>query len=120
MKLDTLIHNHGPCANVEISRDQDIALFGFFSSGLSVIECFSFALYSLGSFSHQGEFPLDNKSLKRVAPNSVAKSYQKIHPDFVITQVLNEIIQDDKYQKWKRIRNVLTHRTVPRRLSENW
>ena len=114
-KYHAFIQEHGPAPITDASRNQEVVLFGFFSSGLSVIECFSFSLYALGAYLNEKSFPLDDSSLRKVKPELVNSLYEVNYSNLSITATISTLISDEMYKRWKRIRNVLTHRAVPPR-----
>ena len=64
---------------------------------------------------NEKSFPLDDNSLRRVKPELVNSLYAANYSNLPITATINTLISDELYKRWKRIRNVLTHRAVPAR-----
>jgi len=100
---------------VEIEYQQERALFGFFTSGLASIECFAFALYSLGACLSESDFAVDDNALKGVSPERVTRLYSRLWPDSAISYQLELLAKDERYRRWKRIRNIVSHRASPPR-----
>ena len=110
-----LVSEYGEGPPTEVRYLQEKALFGFFTSGLAAIECFSFALHALGAHVSSGRFPIDDKSLRQVTPTSVSKKYRSQWPNSALSESLSNLVEDSQFELWKDIRNVLSHRAAPPR-----
>ena len=104
--------------NFEGLHFQEKALFGFFVSGLSVIESFCYGAFMVGALIDQLAFPIaDDKALRGINPGSTAKAYQnsKVAGE-PLAKLLAGLVDDDEYKKWVNVRNVLAHRLTPGRI----
>lgn len=111
----TSIRNTSNARSVVGQHQQETALFGFFTSGLAVLEATYYALHAIGSMLRPADFPITPRKLKGVTPSSTCKAYEAaFHTDPIIA-VLNGVINDTAYQELKDIRNVIAHRIVPGR-----
>lgn len=96
---------------------QERELFGFFTTGLSTIECFCYSLYSIASIINSKEFPIDDASLRYVTPSNVKNKFSKDEA-FKYSKIkieLEKLIGEEKYNEWCSIRNILVHRSSPGR-----
>ena len=95
---------------------QERCLFGFFASGLASLECISFSLHAAAAHSRPTVFKCDNRSLRSVSPESVAKALAREWPTEALAKSLGGLVADGGFRDWKELRNVLSHRMVPPRL----
>jgi hypothetical protein len=101
-----------PRSNKEQRQVQEEALFGFFSTALSVIECACFSLYCLARTSNPRAFPDHEKNM---TPTSLLARLKKAHPAAPLTISLGALLTDPRFAKLSDIRNVLAHRGTPGR-----
>lgn len=109
----------GAAPPVDTVFRQERALYGFFVTGLSCLESFSFALNALGAYykpaARPDEFAVSHDRLRHVGLPSVAASLHRCWPGALISEQTTKLIKDDTFRVWNRIRNVLSHRVVPPR-----
>ncbi len=84
---------------------QDKALFGFFSCGLSAIECVCYSLYLIEAMIKPEKFPITEKALKSINPKDFAETYATEFHSKALYNITNSV----EYRQWSEIRNVLTH-----------
>lgn len=90
---------------------QEKNLFGFFVTGLSVIESVIYGLYAIASVIKPHYFPITKEEdLKRVTPENTTDKLKRYFKSQRITVVLKKLINDKDYEYWKKIRNILIHR----------
>lgn len=95
---------------------QERLLFEFFSSGFSVFESLFYGLFALGVFLDPKFFSLlTAKDQQMVTPSRTKAAFVKAFPGDVILNELDALLADTAYQRWREIRNVLTHRAAPGR-----
>lgn len=112
----TLMKSHGSAPKPEERYLQEKALFDFFSAGFSVFECAFYGLYAIGAFLKQEIFVLSSaRDQQQVSPAKTRDAFTKAFPADPILSAFAALFADPKYQEWREIRNVLTHRTAPGR-----
>lgn len=95
---------------------QERGLFGFFVSGLSVVESFSYALYFIGSILDAARFPISTEEdLRNVNPGRTANRFQAAFPGSDISDVVSNVVKSNSFTEWKLVRNILAHRSTPGR-----
>jgi hypothetical protein len=95
---------------------QEKNLFGFFSTGLSAIECLSFGLYAIGSIIDLTRFPaFTDRDVQNINPKSNAEKYGAAFTNDPLEIALNALIASTEYREWKKMRNVLVHQSHPGR-----
>lgn len=95
---------------------QERELFGFFVSGLSVIDSTCYALFAVGSMLDVQTFPIatsDDK--KKITSEMTADKFGSAFKSERISSVLRQLIDSKDYQEWKTIRNIISHRSAPPR-----
>jgi len=92
---------------------QERELFGFFVTGLSTIEAFSYGLYFLLSVEHPDSFPVDNR--RAITVKKTTGCLRAALPDEPLTPRLEDLLIDQTFISWEEIRNVLAHRGAPGR-----
>ncbi len=106
---------------VSLSHDQmqlqEEYLYIFFTNGLSAIESFFYAMFAFGALVYPTKFPMsDYKQLQLINSSLVQKKYASEFPCCPISVVLTSLVSCDAYYKnWRKIRDILAHRLVPRR-----
>lgn len=95
---------------------QDEALFGFYTSALSALECLHFSLYAAAALVRPDEFPhvsLENAAaLRQVSVATTVKSFRAAFPDDTITLRMISVEHDPEYRDLKTMRNILAHRAA--------
>ena len=116
---DTFIDSlktYGTAPEPEERYQQEKSLFGFFSSGFSTFESLFYGLFTIGAFVAPAAFPLlTPKDQQQVSPTRTKDAFTKAFAtDPIVTAITGTLAAPD-FQKWREIRNVLTHRTAPGR-----
>jgi hypothetical protein len=112
----SLLDKHGASPPAQERYLQEKALFEYFSSGFSVFESFFYGMYSICAFTDPVKFVLASpKDQQRVSPSSTKQAFDKAFVGDPILSVFNDLFADPEYQRWREIRNILTHRTAPGR-----
>jgi len=94
---------------------QERELFGFFVTGLSTIESLCYSLYAIASILDQNNFPITERELRNVYPETVCLKFYDYYNNENITNELKKLINSQNYKEWKNIKNILAHRSVPGR-----
>jgi hypothetical protein len=92
---------------------QERELFGFFVSGLTTIECFAYSCYALGAVLDVASFPIEN--LRALTVKTTSNRFAQCFPNDPISQTLVKLIKDKEYKDWVDARNILAHRSLPKR-----
>ena len=92
---------------------QERALFLFFVNGLSSIESLLFGLFAIASIIKPDDFPLSTEQdLKRINPFFVRKKFKNLFPNHDIARQIDELLNNQEYKDFKKIRNILSHRAA--------
>lgn len=95
---------------------QEEALFNFFSNGFAALEAMFYGLFAVGSFIDSGAFPLTTrKDQQRVSPSHTNETFKRAFPNDLLLDAFVCLFSDPAYQRWRDMRNVLTHRAAPGR-----
>jgi hypothetical protein len=95
---------------------QERHLFGFFTNGVSLFESFFYAMFAIGGLICPADFSLTTDADKRkITPSNTRKLYEIAFKGDGILSAFDSVLDDDKYQQWKDIRNILSHRMAPGR-----
>lgn len=95
---------------------QEEALFSFFSNGFAAFEAMFYGLFAIGSFIDPQAFPLITpKEQQRVSPSYTADAFKRAFANDPILDAFTTLFADASYQRWREMRNVLTHRAAPGR-----
>lgn len=95
---------------------QERLLFDFFSSGFSAFECVFYGCYAIGNFLMPENFLLESaKEQQQVSPSRTRDAFLKAFPGDQLLMDINKLFMDQEYQRWREIRNILTHRAAPGR-----
>lgn len=95
---------------------QEEALFNFFSNGFAAFEAMFYGLFAVGSFIDPKAFLLTTpKEQQRVSPSHTADAFKRAFPNDPILDAFTNLFADPSYQRWREMRNVLTHRSAPGR-----
>ena len=92
---------------------QERELYGFFVTGLTVIESFYYGCYVIASMINGDGFPMDNP--RSIQVSSTADKFVKNFAQKPITRELDSLRNNDAFKRWSLIRNVLAHRVNPAR-----
>ena len=106
----------GPIPRLRYEQERD--LFGFFSSGCSVVDAFSFGMFAIGAMLMPTAFPLDTeREERRVDPNYCFGNYSNAFSGDPFLTVLQLISKngDPDWTTFSSVRNVLTHGAAPPR-----
>ncbi len=96
---------------------QERNLFGFFITGLSVIESACYGLYAIASMLDDVYFPIRKAGHKKaISPESTADRFRTTFPTEALSRALNKMVNSQEYEDWKEIRNILAHRGSPGRV----
>jgi hypothetical protein len=80
-----LRHGGSPSSLERHGQERD--LYGFFVTGLSVIESFCYGLYSIAAMLRSDRFPITtNENKKNVEPNMVAAKFASVYPQEPVTR----------------------------------
>jgi hypothetical protein len=96
---------------------QERELFGFFVTGLSVLESIAYSVFALCSMVNAQAFPMQTAQDRRRV--GLAETEKRLLANFPGEQLTNDFrycLDDTEFQQWKDIRNTLAHRTSPPRL----
>lgn len=111
-----LLKTYGTAPEPEERYQQEKSLFGFFSSGFSTFESLFYGLFTIGAFIAPAAFPLlTPKDQQQVSPIRAKDAFKKAFATDPIITVITGILADPDFQRWREVRNVLTHRTAPGR-----
>jgi hypothetical protein len=101
-------------------------LFGFFVTGLSVIESFFYGLHAIAAMTGSSDFPMESDAEHRkVNPENTISRFETAFPAEPILGSFASIRKKDDdgkvvntppYEEWRDIRNVLAHRSAPGRI----
>lgn len=86
---------------------QEIALFTFFSSGLSALECLGYGLYFVAAIVDPAAF---TRPPDKIWFHDVANAYQERFESDSIAGELARVNGSTELESWRRARNVLVHR----------
>jgi hypothetical protein len=110
------IMKHGNSPSPEERYGQERALFGFFTSAISTVDCFFYSTYWIGAILKPGEFPSDPKKLKYMYPRDVVERFNTNFPGDDLTNRMIVCVCEPTYNEMRDMRDVLGHRgELPRR-----
>lgn len=92
---------------------QERELFGFFITGLALLESFAFSCYALGAILDSDKFPMSNP--KSITMGSTTDKFLRHYTTETLTSRLDQLRNDAEFKEWNEIRNVLAHRLLPPR-----
>jgi hypothetical protein len=95
---------------------QERELYGFFVTGLTIIESFYYGCYIIAAIIDSIGFPVDRP--EKIKVDETADRYLDNFPEESITHQLDNLRKDVAYKDWKNTRNILAHRTTPQRVNE--
>lgn len=108
-QYSSLIRTFGNSPPSEERYKQGKALFGFFVTAVSTIECFFYSAYWVGAILEPGAFPLDAKAI-RLYPLDIAKKFEATFPEDSFSKQMTQCVCKSTYAEMKDIRDVLSHR----------
>jgi hypothetical protein len=115
-KFQKSLRDSGPNPAPQQRFEQEQSLFNFFSNGFSAFEALFYGLFAIGSFIDPGAFPLETqKEQQRVSPSFANEVFKRAFPSDPILSAFLNLFSDPAYQRWRDMRNVLTHRAAPGR-----
>lgn len=94
---------------------QEHAIYGFFASSLSAIECFAFAMYALGHWLEPDGFPFSNGDRDSVTLAQTRRTFTQYFPRDEVSDRLSRVSGTSDLRDWRKIRNILSHRAAPGR-----
>jgi hypothetical protein len=95
---------------------QERELFCFFVTGMSAIESFCYGLFAIGSMLDAQAFPFVTTEDKRnITPEKTADKFRTTFSGENITSILKRLTESQDYQRWRTMRNILSHRSTPGR-----
>lgn len=110
------LKDYGSHPSPQQRYQQEEALFSFFSNGFSAFEAAFYAFFAVGSFIEPMAFPLVTlKDQQRVSPLLTAATFKRAFPDNALLVAFAKLFAEPSYQRWRNMRNVLTHRAAPGR-----
>lgn len=110
------LKDHGAHPSPLQRYQQEEALFSFFSNGFSAFEAAFYAFFAVGSFIDSNAFPLFTmKEQQRVSPSYTAETFKRAFPNNALLVEFAKLFAEPSYQRWRDMRNVLTHRAAPGR-----
>lgn len=110
------LRTHGATPPPQERYTQERALFEFYSSGFSVFESTFYGLYTIGAFLEPSVFSLSSqRDQQRVSPSRARDAFTLAFPRDPILDTFTSIFGHQEYQRWREVRNVLTHRAAPGR-----
>ena len=115
-KFQKSLRDHGSHAAPHQRYQQEEALFNFFSNGFAAFEALFYGLFAVGSFIDAASFPLTTqKEQQRVSPSHTGEAFKRAFPGDPLLNAFASLFSDPAYQRWRDMRNVLTHRAAPGR-----
>lgn len=95
---------------------QERELFGFFVTGLSALECVAYGCFALGSMVAPAHFLFVTPTEKRdVSTATTARRMQQAFTADPLAGALDGVAAAPEFKDWSAIRNILIHRSTPRR-----
>ena len=106
----------GPHPGPHQRYQQEEALFNFFSNGFAAFEAMFYGLFAVGSFIDPQAFPMATpQEQQRISPGRTADAFNRAFLNDPILDAFAKLFADPSYQRWRDMRNVLTHRAAPGR-----
>jgi hypothetical protein len=96
---------------------QESALFTFFTSAVSAVEQSYFAFYAFAALLEPATIDLIQSNPREITPASVTKSFCAQWPSEALTLLLSQTIASQQYKAVLELRNILSHRGVPPRVT---
>ena len=115
-KFQKLLRDSGSHPAPQQRFHQEEALFNFFSNGFAAFEALFYGLFAIGSCIDPGAFRLETqKEQQRVSPSHTNETFKRAFASDPILSAFANVFSDPAYQRWRDMRNVLTHRAAPGR-----
>jgi hypothetical protein len=116
----TLLVSPSAATSPEQRFSQDEALFTFFVTGLSVIECFFYGLYWIGSMADTTTFPIlapnrlrdiaADRTMELIENGPHARLFAAAFARLRARTTPGNWQNTPEYSEWKNVRNILAHR----------
>jgi hypothetical protein len=113
-ELRASLQEHGSSPLIEERYRQERALFGFYSSGLSALECLFYGAWFLGALNDPTAFDADIDR-RDVTPKNVVKAFGRAVPGHPFTTALTGVNTSQELKTWRYVRNRLSHAGQPGR-----
>jgi hypothetical protein len=94
---------------------QDHALFGFFVSGLSTLECLCYGAFAIGHMLMPNAFPFLPNERWNIDVGKTKARFVSAFPTESFSKLLVELHDGASFKDWKKARNILAHRMAPGR-----
>jgi hypothetical protein len=95
---------------------QEESLFGFFVAGLATIDSFAYATFAIGAMLRPDSFPVERpENLRAIGLESLGRALAGSFPQAELAGRVSALPEDDGLRRWRDIRNILAHRTLPAR-----
>jgi hypothetical protein len=103
---------------VDSRYEQERCLFGFFVTGLSVLECTCYTAYAIGAAIAPDFFPFESQqSMQAVSISSTVGRYKRSpFKETGLHKALAQLNKDRALTDWRRRRNFIAHRAAPPRV----
>jgi hypothetical protein len=105
---------HGGAPQIEERYRQERALFGFYSTGQSALECFFYGAWFLASLNDPTVFDPGIEQ-RKVSSKKVVKAFTSEFPKHQMTEALAAVNVSPELEAWRLARNQLTHAGQPGR-----
>lgn len=94
------------------------ALYGYFATAYSAVDCCAYWLYSLGAAKWPASFALLQQPTneRNITIRSAVKSYESVSAGTTVPRLLKSAVDSVEYKRIRDVRNVLGHRAHPGRL----
>ena len=104
-------HGNSPPQPQRYMQEKD--LFGFFVTGFASLDSFCYGAYAFAAMVRPLDFNLADPRL--INRERTEDKFSTSFPTEALTRALAALKEDPDFKKWKDIRNILAHRTVPGR-----
>lgn len=93
------------------------ALFGMLCAGQSCLECTCYAISALASHPTAFGIPFGERERKNCGPSELVGRFRAISPQDHLCLVLDEIASSARWNRWRKMRNRVSHRSnMPREI----
>lgn len=100
----------------ETRQFQEENLFVFFVAGLATIDSFIYAAFAVCGILQPESFPLNTTDdARKVKIELLRERLSRFWPQSPLTQQIDVLGEDAGFRRWRDIRNILAHRTLPPR-----
>ena len=94
---------------------QSKSLFGFFTNGLSTLECLFFSMYCIGAILDASLFPISKDKDLKFYPEKVISKFMIGFNNDALSNEMKALLTHNEWIELENIRNVLRHRVeLPR------